>query len=255
MIRSLLLTLSLLAGALACPPATAQVQAPVLVRLSIVDRDTGAELPQYPGRRQRWIAGAPGHRYAVRLSNLGGERVLVVLSVDGVNAVSGETATASQAGYVLDPWETADIDGWRKSLDEVAAFVFTDLGDSYAARTGRPDNVGVIGIAAFREWRVPPPAVGAAAKASAPRMAAEQASDAATQRLGTGHGEREWSPVGTTAFVRASRMPAQVAELRYDTARRLAALGILPRRRPASVEPRAFPGGFVPDPPAGPPAG
>ena len=270
MIRRLLLSLTLLAGALAWHPAAAQAQP--LVRLAIVDRDTGAELSQYPGRGQRWIAGTPGHRYAVRLRNNGGERVLVVLSVDGVNAVSGETAAASQAGYVLDPWETADIAGWRKSLDDVAAFVFTDLGDSYASRTGRPDNVGVIGIAVFREqpvaWSAPrpgPPVAQAAAPpaASAPvaaesaargasRTAGANAADAATQSLGTGHGAREWAPVGTTGFVRASRTPAQVSSVRYDAARRLAALGILPDwRHGAGRRPQPFPAGFVPDPPPG----
>ena len=266
MIRRLLLALFLLGGVAAWHPATAQA----LVRLAVVDRDSGAESPQYPGRGQRWIAGAPGHRYAVRLSNVTGERVLVVLSVDGVNAVSGETAATSQAGYVLDPWETADIAGWRKSLEDVAAFVFTDLGDSYAARTGRPEDVGVIGVAVFRErrapawarpaWReriaAPPPAVpqaqaSAQSRGNAAPVASAPAADAAMQSLGTGHGEREWAPVGTTGFVRASRAPAEVVELRYDTARRLAALGILPRWRPHPPVPRAFPGGFVPDPPAG----
>jgi hypothetical protein len=266
MIRRLLLAFVLLGGTAAWDPAFAQA----LVRLAVVDRDSGAESPQYPGRGQRWIAGAPGHRYAVRLANLTGARVLVLLSVDGVNAVSGETAATSQAGYVLDPWETADIAGWRKSLDDVAAFVFTDLGDSYAARTGRPDDVGVIGIAVFRErratawsrpaWRqgraAPPPSVpqaqaSAEASGDAARMANAPAADAAKQSLGTGHGEREWAPVGTTGFVRASRAPAEVVELRYDTARRLAALGILHRWRPVPALPRAFPGGFVPDPPAG----
>lgn len=268
MIRRLSSTLALLLAAALAWPGAAHAQP--LVRLSVVDRDTGADLPQYPGHGQRWIAGAPGHRYAIRLSNLGGERVLVVLSVDGVNAVSGETAAASQGGYVLDPWETADITGWRKSLDDVAAFVFTDLGDSYAARTGRPDNVGVVGIAVFRERPAPdwgtrarraavspaPPMAPEAdasresASAAAPGLARAQAADAATQRLGTGHGEREWAPVGTTGFVRASRHPAQVTSLRYDSARRLAALGILPGSR-SGREPQPFPGGFVPDPPAG----
>src|SRR3546814_3906476 len=60
-----------------------------------------------------------------------------LLSVDGVNAVTGEDADPSQAGYVLAPWQSTEIDGWRKSLDEVARFRFTDLPDSYAARTGR----------------------------------------------------------------------------------------------------------------------
>ncbi|MBL0163667.1 MAG: hypothetical protein IPP82_08530 [Xanthomonadales bacterium] len=91
-----------------------------------------------------------------------------VLSVDGVNAVSGETASANQSGYVLDAWESTEINGWRKNLDEVAQFNFTSLPDSYAAQTGRPANVGVIGVAVFTErddrWiaqqrieRAPPP--------------------------------------------------------------------------------------------------
>ena len=93
----------------------------------------------------------PGHEYAVRIRNCTGGRVLVVTSVDGVNVISGDTAVAAQSGYVLDPWASVEIAGWRKSLDRTAAFYFTDLGDSYAARTGRPQNVGVIGVAVFQE--------------------------------------------------------------------------------------------------------
>ena len=150
--RRLLLTLALAFAAACALPAVAHARiTPSLVELDVVDRDSGQTLPEYRHRAQDWIAGAPGHRYAVRLRNTTGERVLVVLSVDGVNAVSGQTAAPSQAGYVLGPWESAEIGGWRKSLDDIAQFVFTDLPDSYAARTGRPDNVGVVGIAVFRE--------------------------------------------------------------------------------------------------------
>ena len=63
------------------------------------------------------------------------EDLLTVVSVDGVNAISGETANASQSGYVLAPGQTTEIAGWRKNMDEVAAFYFTRIGDSYAART------------------------------------------------------------------------------------------------------------------------
>jgi hypothetical protein len=71
------------------------------------------------------------------------------------------------------------------------------------------------------------------------------------QQIGTGHGAREWSPVGQTQFVRASRTPAQVTQLRYDDENALIAMGIL-RRPPAygwREGPQAFPAGFVPDPP------
>ena len=265
MIRRLLLAIALTSTA-ACAPLSARD----LVGLDVVDRDTGQVLPEYRQHGQRgqdWIAGVPGHRYSVRLTNTTGERVLVVLSVDGVNAVSGQTASASQGGYVLGPWETAEIAGWRKSLDDVAQFLFTDLPDSYAARTGRPDDVGVIGIAVFKERHVQPayptsaPPIAsngarerAAGKAAAPAASADRAmaqAEAMPQRLGTGHGEREWAPVGQTEFVRASRSPQQVSQLRYDDADQLMAIGVLPRPYRPIVRngPRAFPNGFVADPP------
>ncbi|GAB1406859.1 hypothetical protein MASR1M8_07780 [Thermomonas brevis] len=260
--RRLLLALALAAAACAAPlSARSPVPAP-LVELDVVDRDTGQVLPEYRHRGQDWIAGTPGHRYAVRLTNRSGGRVKVVLSVDGVNAVSGETAATRQTGYVLAPWQSTEIAGWRKSLDDVAQFVFTDLGDSYAARTGRPDNVGVIGIAVFREappprvvpMPAPPPVASAeAAQPGARRAMSAQADSAAPQSLGTGHGQREWAPVGQTEFRAASSRPQQLSQLRYDDARTLVARGILPRHpQPhAGTGPRAFPQAFVPDPPRG----
>lgn len=254
----------LLSIALAAATACAPLSAGPLVRVDVVDREHGAVLPRHRHRGDTWIAGQPGHHYAVRLTNNTAERVLVVLSVDGVNAVTGQTADPSQAGYVLAPWQTTEVTGWRKSLDDVARFVFTDLPDSYAARTGRPDHVGVIGVAAFRERRavrpVPypaPPVAGARRAAEAPAAESAMADRAhapaqAQQRIGTGHGGHEHSRVGRTSFVRASARPGQVSELRYDAPSRLAALGIPVRpghpHYAGHVRPRAFPGGFVPDP-------
>lgn len=233
------------------------------VEMSIIDRDAYDELPQYPWRGQTWVPGTPGHRYAVKLTNHGPSRVMVVLSVDGVNAVTGQTASADQAGYVLEPYATTEVAGWRKSMRDVAQFYFSDLRDSYAARTGRPHDVGVIGIAVFDEARrIPPPPriylperdARAASDAGAPSAAPPMAQSRA-QELGTGHGAREYAPVSRTGFVRASRHPVQVTEIRYDDAYALAERGIGPSRRyPAPRrrgEPRAFPGGFVPDPPRG----
>ena len=194
----------------------------------------------------------PGHRYAVRLTNTTGGRVLVVLSVDGVNAISGQTAHPSQAGYVLEPWQTTEVAGWRKSLDDVAQFVFTDLGDSYAARTGRPDNVGVIGIAVFRERPLPVPRepVAVTGARRTDRAAPTAAEASAPQSLGTGHGQREYAPVGRTRFLRASATPEQMVQLRYDDAHSLVAMGVLPRwQGPQPRGPHAFPNRFVPDPP------
>lgn len=252
-----------LAGFTPALPAPMAEDGPV--RMALVDRDRGTELRSYPGQGQRWVAGERGHRYAVRLYNDSPRRVLVVLSVDGVNAISGENADPSQTGYVLNPGQRADITGWRKSQDEVAQFVFSSPSGSYASRTGRPDNIGVVGVAVFdeaRRWRpepilrrgLPPPAPAAQAEAAADASAGHidgYARRAQAPALGTGHGAREQSSVRDTEFERASRNPIQMLQLRYDSARNLRARGILvdsSSRLPR--EPQAFPNRYVPDPPA-----
>jgi len=137
---------------------SAAAHAGSLVDVSVIDRDSGATLPTYSHDGKLYVAGAPGHRYGVRIVNRTNSRVLTVLSVDGVNAITGQTADPNQSGYVLGAYDSTEVDGWRKNMSEIAEFNFTALSDSYAARTGRPNNVGVIGVAVFREkqhysWR------------------------------------------------------------------------------------------------------
>jgi hypothetical protein len=122
-----------------------------VVGVSIVDRDTGVPLSPYYYRGEYWVAGRPGARYSIQIRNHLGERLMAVTSVDGVNVISGATAGWDQTGYVFGPGESYQITGWRKSDAEVAAFTFTESPDSYAERTGRPANVGIIGVAVFRE--------------------------------------------------------------------------------------------------------
>lgn len=260
---------------------------PPLAALEVVDRDSGLVLPRYPHGGRHYIAGHPGSRYALRVRNLSGGRVLVVLSVDGVNVVSGETADWNQSGYVLEPGRSYDIAGWRKSGTQIAAFEFAPMQDSYAALTGRPGHVGVIGMAVFRERvPLPPPVVappvaappvsrqgalrdearaaGAAPAPASPGDAArERSAESRSQRLdesasagaklGTGHGQREWSVSRRTQFERATSSPEQLSELAYDSRERLVAAGIIPAPDPVTAwRPRPFPSnapGYVPDPP------
>jgi hypothetical protein len=258
-----------------------------LVDVSIYDRTQGRELPIYYHGGKYYVAGKPGNEYQITLRSKSGEGVLGVTSVDGANVITGQTATWNQSGYVLEPWATTDIKGWRKNMKSIARFYFTDLPDSYAARTDRPDDVGVIGVAVFREkpryehygyedeprwnererrWdqgRAAPsegaakaPARANAAPHSAPADSAAsryhgERAPQAQQELGTGHGERERSRARYTEFERASDRPDEVITIYYDSYQNLAAQGIVPHRRHYAYprEPRAFPGWFVPDPP------
>ncbi|MDB5441440.1 MAG: hypothetical protein JWM33_3867 [Caulobacteraceae bacterium] len=139
------------------------------VDLAVVDRDAGQTLQVWRQAGRAFVAGRPGARYSLRLTNNTGKRELVVLSVDGVNVLTGETAAYDQRGYILRPYESYEVSGWRKSDSTVAAFNFTALSSSYAALTGRPGDVGVIGMAVFDERVAPPPMVQAL---PAPRAAA-----------------------------------------------------------------------------------
>jgi hypothetical protein len=122
-----------------------------LADVQIIDRDTGSVLPTYRSHGEYWVAGRPGARYSIMIQNHRGERILAVTAVDGINVISGETGAWGQSGYVFSPGESYEIAGWRKSNAEIAAFNFTAATNSYAERTGRPANVGVIGVALFLE--------------------------------------------------------------------------------------------------------
>lgn len=128
-----------------------------LADITVIDRNTGATLPVYSHRGEYWVAGTPGARYAVSVQSRHGQRLLAVPAVDGINVLSGQTAAWNQTGYVFSGYSQYQITGWRKSNSEVAAFEFSSLGDSYAGLTGRPANVGVIGVALFKEKQVPAP--------------------------------------------------------------------------------------------------
>jgi hypothetical protein len=272
--------LILMATVLALAASAAANALGSLARVSVVDRDSGVTLPTYYSRGEYWVAGSPGARYAIEIRNCAGGRLLAVTSVDGLNVLSGDTAGFGQAGYVFDPGERYQITGWRKSNSEVAAFTFTDSRDSYAGRTGRPANVGVIGVALFREQPqvvyapahvAPPPAAVEAAPLAgdSSRALAENAPVAAASalqrapvaapapapRLGTGHGEREYSYAVDTEFHRMQPQPNEIIRIRYDSYENLVAMGIIRQPRPTPRTPDPFPGSeqrrFVPDPPGG----
>jgi len=245
-----------------------------LVSVDAYDRTDGSALNVYVKDGRRYIVGTPGHEYAVRIRNCTGERILAVTSVDGVNVVSGETASPEQSGYVIEPYGSVEIAGWRKSFERTAAFYFTDLRDSYAARTGRPGNVGVIGVAVFKERQPPivyrpqrdkiaadapaPRAEAPASAANAESAAAGQANErddtqrsagAVAKQLGTGHGRSETSYAQRVNFERATSTPAETVALQYDRRENLIAMGVLPSPRYAQRIPDPFPAmRFAPDP-------
>ena len=265
---------ALFVGTLSSPAAAIGTIADVV----IYDRAQHRILPVYVHEGRNYVVGHPGNEYEIRLRNRQRADILTVVSVDGVDVVTGDTADWQYSGYVLGAQQGFGVKGWRKSLERTAAFYFTALPDSYAARTGRPDHVGVIGVAVFRKKPEPvvhyaPPRLARSAEAEAPapsamaddRGPARDAANAAgaasraeapastaqkSARLGTGHGRSETSVVTYTDFERATVVPAEVITIYYDSHRNLVARGVIREpslARPAPF-PQPFPARFAPDP-------
>ncbi len=220
------------------------------------------------------MLGSHGERYAVRVRNNTSSRVEAVVSVDGRDAISGRVADfARERGYVIPAHGSVRIDGFRRNMESVAAFRFTEPGNSYSARRGTPQNVGIIGAAFFPEMRRRPVAVAeprsagrteresrksqrrrpapAKSKSSKKRRTDDTAESSPRgdrkNNIGTEYGETRMSRVVGVAFQRASRTrPARVVTVRYDDAEGLRARGIRirPMHRQPVVrrdEPMAFP--------------
>ncbi|MCA9593415.1 MAG: hypothetical protein KC776_08890 [Myxococcales bacterium] len=226
----------------------------------------GSRLETFRHGGQTWVLGEQGDRYVIVVNNPTSRRVEAVVTVDGRDVITGRRGNfVTGRGYVVPPFGSTRIEGFRTSLDSVATFRFTDPESSYSSRMGTPQNVGVIGVAFFPEREAPVvrwrneerPRPAPTPKKSRPRAGASRApSTDAPSNIGTEFGEERGSHVREVSFVRQSNSPARIITLRYDDARGLEARGIQvfrrfePRPVFAPAPPQAFPDSrFAPPPP------
>lgn len=111
----------------------------------------GRALPGFAAGDRTLVLGEDGERYRIVVHNTTPARFEIVASVDGLDVIDGRPADPDRRGYIIDPYGTLVIDGFRTSDDTVAAFRFGRVADSYAAQTSGDRNVGVIGMAIFAE--------------------------------------------------------------------------------------------------------
>lgn len=273
-LRAVSLVLSLLLpGGSSLAPATSNAQSTIgrevagaLVTVSLeVD---GAPAPLYPaadGSGRYYLEAWEGAEYAVTVANRTSARLGVSLVVDGLDAISGERqdrpgiwkSSRPERMYVLEPWGSARVRGWRTSLEDVRRFTFVDERASYATRSGKANaKMGWIEVFVYRELerrplagdarrdRITPSPESAAGGPSAPHAApdgeapsaaepsseADGAGGADYHRLGypgTGWGPRAGDPVIVVDF-EPERRPAERITIRYEYLNALVALGIIP---------------------------
>lgn len=120
------------------------------INIRVVD-DRGVPLPTFASGGRSYVMGNDGARYTIVIENRTGARFESVATVDGLDVIDGQPGSFEKRGYLVSPWSTVEIDGFRRSEDQVAAFRFGRVRDSYAAKRGSDRNVGVIGVAVFQE--------------------------------------------------------------------------------------------------------
>lgn len=231
------------------------------VIVEIVSDERGP-LPKYDAgfgneySRRSYVAAREGERYRIWVSNRSGNRVGLVIAVDGRNIISGEQSHLGphERMYILGPYQTGQYEGWRTTSNQVNRFYFTGMSDSYAAAWGDYTAMGVIAVAVYdsryedrslpREFR----------QKSSPRQRGMDRPMARGQREapGTGYGESEWSPSRTVQFFPEER-PSTKEFIKYEWYATLCKRGIIDCQRPRGGN-RFWPerdhdDGFAPPPP------
>jgi len=111
----------------------------------------GYPLPSARAGGRSYVVGEHGSRYVIQIRNHTGNRVEAVATVDGLDVIDGRSGSFRKRGYIVGPFASVEIEGFRRSHERVATFRFGSVRDSYAASKGNARNVGVIGVAFFHE--------------------------------------------------------------------------------------------------------
>jgi hypothetical protein len=203
----------------------------------VVDGQSRAE---YFHRGATYIEAIRGREYSLRISNPTPYRVAVALAVDGLNTIDAKhTDGWNAAKWVLEPYESTEIDGWQVSDRTARRFFFTGERHSYGAALGATENLGVIEAIFYRERG---PAISEYrhgviggtepnTEMPAPRSeSAERKSAADDDYAATGMGGRTRHEVERVNIDLESQPIASI-RIRYEFRPELVKLGVFPKSR------------------------
>jgi hypothetical protein len=112
----------------------------------------GRACKEYTHKGMSFIEARTGTNYTVKIKNDNPYRVMAVLSVDGLDVVTGKPAEETNTGYIIDAYSSLDVKGYRISDDNSASFIFTSKGNSYVQQAkSNATNAGVIGLRTYKE--------------------------------------------------------------------------------------------------------
>jgi hypothetical protein len=230
---------------------------------------------EYYHRGEYWLEGRENSWYNIMLLNHSDFPAKCILSVDGINVITGEPASFDSRGYVIEPYGKTIVSGWMVDNTTGAQFVFDKKSASYAESQGSGDNAGIIGAAWFRAKRPIPQHLyeiqngivlwntnntmrthgilsNSVASNSVASGCCVSQNEQANKSLGTSFGAPVHMPTTVTEFTPESTTPQCVMLLKYDNAKNLERMGIrLKSRQNYGAQTQAFPGnsGYCKPPP------
>ena len=143
----------------------------------------GSRCKLYNHRGRTFVEAKEGSEYVVEIKNNSWEKILAVLSVDGLNVIDGLPAESTGSGYIIDKYCAQKFYGFQYSDEKVATFKFGAFGAvkmdpvtgkpeidpdtgkeiplGYAAskQDGSEKNAGVIGVRIWDEIPKPKPPI------------------------------------------------------------------------------------------------
>lgn len=117
----------------------------------------GKPVKEYTKDGKVFIESRKGTEYIVRVKNNTPKRAIAILSVDGINVITGKIATPEDTGYVVNAFTSYEVQGYRKDNDSGGRFQFTSKDTGYSKEIdGTGVNSGVIGVLFVQEKETPP---------------------------------------------------------------------------------------------------
>lgn len=192
--------------------AGANANSPVNIEIVGANGQVFREFPvsARDGALRSYLQAEKGARYQVRVRNNSGQRLGLVIAVDGRNIINGGKSDLQRTEpmYVLAPYETQDYAGWRANLAAINEFYFTEWSDSYAEAFGDASARGVIAVAVYGEVAPPPqlrqPYSDNERSAGAASAPAAKESARRDESPGTGYGDRRVDHAVQVEFVAQS---------------------------------------------------
>lgn len=115
----------------------------------------GRPIREYGLEGRTIVEGRKGVPFTIKVRNNHPTKVHVSVLVDGVGVVSGNEKDLR--GYILEAYSSYEVKGWRRSLNDVAQFIFETKDGSYSKIVkGSDAQCGVISVIAHAEKTRPP---------------------------------------------------------------------------------------------------